>query len=119
VLIQRLFAREQPVLGVCLGHQFLCAAMGFELVRRPEPNQGTQIEVELFGRRELVGFYNSFSALAPRAAVPGLEVATLPDSREIAAVRGPRYAGVQFHAESVFSRDGLGILRREITRLLA
>ncbi len=119
VLIQRLFAREQPVLGVCLGHQFLCAAMGFELTRRPEPNQGTQVEVDLFGQRELVGFYNSFSALAPRFVVPGLEIATLPGSREIVAIRGPKYAGVQFHAESIFSRDGLGILRREISRLLA
>lgn len=118
-LIQRLFAREQPVLGVCLGHQFLCAALGFELTRLPEPNQGTQVEVDLFGRRELVGFYNSFAALAPRFAVPGLRIATLPGSREIAAMRGPWYAGVQFHAESIFSRDGLGILRREISRLLS
>jgi phenazine biosynthesis protein phzE len=106
------------VLGVCLGHQFLCAAMGFELTRRLEPNQGTQVEVDLFGRRELVGFYNSFSGLAPRFAVPGLELATLPGSREIVAMRGPKYAGVQFHAESILSRDGLGILRREIARLL-
>jgi phenazine biosynthesis protein phzE len=119
VLIQRLFAREQPVLGVCLGHQLLCAALGLTLFRRPEPNQGTQVEVDLFGRRELAGFYNSFAALAPEIAVPGLEFATLPGSREIVAMRGPTYGGVQFHAESVFSKDGLGILRREITRLLA
>lgn len=118
-LIQRLFAREQPVLGVCLGHQLLCTAMGFKLIRRLEPNQGTQVEVDLFGRPELVGFYNSFAALAPEGIVPGLEIATLPGSREIVAMRGPRYGGVQFHAESIFSRDGLGILRREITRLLA
>jgi 2-amino-4-deoxychorismate synthase len=118
-LIQRLFAREQPMLAVCLGHQYLCAALRLDLVRRPEPNQGTQIEVDLFGRRELVGFYNSFSALEPEFAVPGLQFATLPGSREIAALRGPHYAGVQFHAESIFSYDGLGILRREITRLLA
>lgn len=117
-LIQRLFARRQPVLGVCLGHQLLCTALNFELIRRPEPNQGTQVEVDLFGQPELVGFYNSFSALAPGFAVPGLEVATLPGSREIVAMRGPAYAGVQFHAESVLSRDGLGILWREITRLL-
>jgi len=117
-LIQRLFARDQPVLGVCLGHQLLCAAMGFKLIRRLEPNQGTQVEVDLFGRRELVGFYNSFAALAPEGVVPGLQIATLPGSREIVAMRGPRYGGVQFHAESIFSRDGLGILRTEITRLL-
>ncbi|HEU5429606.1 MAG TPA: anthranilate synthase family protein [Actinocrinis sp.] len=117
-LIQRLFARDQPVLGVCLGHQLLCTAMGFKLIRRPVPNQGTQVEVDLFGRRELVGFYNSFAALAPEGVVPGLEIATLPGSREIVAMRGPRYGGVQFHAESIFSRDGLGIVRTEIARLL-
>jgi phenazine biosynthesis protein phzE len=119
VLLQRLFAREQPVLAVCLGHQLLCSALGLELLRRPEPNQGTQKEVELFGRRELVGFYNSFAALAPEEPPPGLEFATLAGSREVVALRGPHYAGVQFHAESVFTRDGLGVLRREVARLLA
>lgn len=118
VLIQRLFANGRPLLAVCLGHQFLCAALGFELVRRPEPNQGTQIEIDLFGRPEPVGFYNSFSALAPEVAPPGVRIATLPGSREIAAIRGPRFAGVQFHAESVISTDGFGILRREVGRLL-
>jgi phenazine biosynthesis protein phzE len=109
----------------------LCAALGLELVRLPEPNQGTQIEVDLFGRRERVGFYNSFCALAPRGEVPGIQFATLGGTsagertpgpnqgREVAAVRGPHYAGLQFHAESVLTVDGLGIVRRELIRLLA
>jgi len=121
ILTQRLFARRRPMLAVCLGHQMLCAALGFELERRPEPNQGVQADVDLFGRRELVGFYNSFCALAPGGPVPGLEFATLGGSRpgELVAVRGPHYTGLQFHAESVLTFDGLGILRRELERLLA
>ena len=120
ILTQRLFARRQPLLAVCLGHQMLCAALGFELERRPEPHQGVQAEVGLFGRRELVGFYNSFCALAPGGPVPGLEFATLGGTRprELVAVRGPHYTGLQFHAESVLTFDGIGILRRELERLL-
>lgn len=117
-LLDRLLAADRPLLAVCLGHQLLCAALGFELVRRPEPNQGTQISVDLFGRRELVGFYNSFTALAPDEAVPGLDVCTRPDTREVVAVRGGAFTGLQFHAESILSRDGIGILRREVCRLL-
>jgi phenazine biosynthesis protein phzE len=120
ILTQRLFAQRRPLLAVCLGHQMLCAAMGFELERRPEPNQGVQMRVDLFGRRELVGFYNSFCAVAP-GPVPGLEFATLGGNRprELVAVRGPHFTGLQFHAESVLTFDGLGILRRELERLLA
>jgi phenazine biosynthesis protein phzE len=117
-LVQRLLALRRPLLAVCLGHQLLCAELGFELVRLPEPHQGRQIDVDLFGRREPVGFYNSFAALAPRNAPPGMELATAPGSRRIVALRGRALAGVQFHAESIFTRDGLGILRREIERLL-
>jgi len=126
MLTHRLLAARTPFLAVCLGHQMVCAALGLELARRPEPNQGTQVSVDLFGRAERAGFYNSFCALAPRGPVPGLEFATLgaPDDqggaqgREIVALRGPHYAGLQFHAESVLTVDGLGILRRELVRIL-
>ncbi|HEV3171375.1 MAG TPA: anthranilate synthase family protein [Actinocrinis sp.] len=126
MLTHRLLAARTPFLAVCLGHQMVCAALGLELARRPEPNQGTQVPVDLFGRPERVGFYNSFCALAPRGPVPGLEFATLgaPEDREggqrreIVAMRGPHYTGLQFHAESVLTIDGLRILRRELVRIL-
>ena len=117
-LLGRLLPRRAPLLAVCLGHQMLCDALGFELAALPAPNQGTQIEVDLFGRREAVGFYNSFTALAPKRLPEGVELALLDGSDRVAALRGPHYAGLQFHAESVFSLDVVGILRREIERLL-
>jgi phenazine biosynthesis protein phzE len=123
-LIERLLTRGQPLFGVCLGHQLLCAALGLNLLRRPVPHQGTQVEAEVFGRRELLGFYNSFSAVVPESPtsaespMPGFEFATLDGSREIVALRGPGLGGVQFHAESILTYDGLGVLRRELSRLL-
>jgi 2-amino-4-deoxychorismate synthase len=115
---------DRAVLGICLGHQMICAALGFELVRKARPAQGDQRPVELFGRTELVGFYNSFAALAPvgRLDTPAIEFAAGED-RELVALRarlgGTRLAGLQFHPESILTRDGLGILRDELLRLLA
>ena len=119
VLLDRLLPRRSPLLAVCLGHQMLCDALGFELAALPAPNQGTQIEVDLFGERTAVGFYNSFTAMAPAEPPEGVELALLDGTDRVVALRGPHYAGLQFHAESVFSLDGVGILRREIERLLS
>lgn len=115
---RRLTESGTPLLAICLGHQLLCAMLGFELHRRATPNQGTQMPVGLFGRTETVGFYNSYAALAPAArdTPPGMLIAH--DGPEIAAVRGEGFAGLQFHPESVLTMDGLGILRRELDRLL-
>ncbi|MGW4106450.1 anthranilate synthase family protein, partial [Streptomyces sp. NPDC004976] len=50
------------VLGVCLGHELIAAELGLEIVRKEVPYQGAQTEIDLFGRPETVGFYNSFVA---------------------------------------------------------
>lgn len=50
------------VLGVCLGHELIAAELGLEIVRKEVPYQGAQTDVDLFGRAETVGFYNSFVA---------------------------------------------------------
>ena len=112
---RRLLDERRPMLGICLGHQLLCAELGLELHRRPTPNQGAQIPVGLFGRTEALGYYNSYAALAPSRA-GDWELAH--DGPELAALRGPHYTGLQFHPESVLTRDGLAILRRELIRLL-
>lgn len=118
------FAREllaecRPVLGVCLGHQALCLELGFEVRRLPLALQGTQHTLDLFGADETVAFYNSFAAEQPAAPVLDVRTALIPGGPYVAAMRGPAFGGIQFHPESILTLDGLGVLRREIGRLVA
>ncbi|MER5479743.1 anthranilate synthase family protein [Streptomyces sp. NPDC002734] len=123
--VRTLLDQRRPFLAVCLSHQVLSTLLGLELVRRPVPNQGAQREIDLFGARERVGFYNTFAARCPADAltVPGagtVEVSRDRDSGEVHALRGPGFASMQFHAESVLTPDGMrivgdalaGVLRR-------
>ena len=109
------------VLGVCLGHELLAAELGLEIVRKEVPYQGAQTEIELFGRPETVGFYNSFAArcdeeAARELAAHGIEVSRAANG-EVHAVRGPGFAGVQFHPESVLTLDGVAIVGESMGRL--
>ncbi len=60
--VERLLAREQQFLAVCLGHQTLCDRLGIPLAFKDIVFQGTQALVEVEGRTERVGFYNTFVA---------------------------------------------------------
>ncbi|MDH6123571.1 anthranilate synthase family protein [Kitasatospora sp. GP82] len=123
---EQLLGGELPFLSVCLSHQVLCRALGFDLVRRELPNQGVAKKIDLFGRTELVGFYNTFAGRseADRVAVslPGLEaeveVSRDPATGQVHALRGPGFRSVQFHPESVLSQDGLSIISEALTSLL-
>jgi phenazine biosynthesis protein phzE len=101
------------VLGVCLGHELIAAELGLEIVRKEVPYQGAQSEIDLFGRTETVGFYNSFVArcdeeTGAELAAHGIEVSR-SDSGEVHAMRGPGFAGVQFHPESVLTLNGAAV----------
>jgi phenazine biosynthesis protein phzE len=106
------------VLGVCLGHELIAAELGLEIVRKEVPYQGAQTEIDLFGRPETVGFYNSFVAhcdedTARELAAHQVEVCRA-ENGEVHAVRGPGFAGLQFHPESVLSLNGAAVVRELI-----
>ncbi|WP_405612265.1 anthranilate synthase family protein [Streptomyces sp. NBC_00076] len=109
------------VLGVCLGHELIAAELGLEIVRKEVPYQGTQTEIDLFGRRETVGFYNSFVARCDDATAAELAARDVQvsrsDSGEVHALRGSGFAGVQFHPESVLTLNGASVVRELVARL--
>lgn len=109
------------VLGVCLGHELIAAELGLDIVRKEVPYQGAQTAIDLFGRPETVGFYNSFVArcdeeTARELAAHGIEVSRAAND-EVHALRGPGFAGVQFHPESVLSLNGAAIVRELVGQL--
>ncbi|MDQ0760068.1 anthranilate synthase family protein [Streptomyces canus] len=109
------------VLGVCLGHELIAAELGLEIVRKEVPYQGAQTAIDLFGRPETVGFYNSFVArcddeVAEELAAHGIEVSRAGNT-EVHALRGPGFAGVQFHPESVLTLNGAAVVRELVGQL--
>ena len=113
--IRRLLTLRRPFLAVCLSHQILSLELGLEVARRARPNQGVQRQIDLFGTPERVGFYNSFAARSTAEVfeaddVGRVEVSGDPGTGEVHALRGPTFASVQFHAESVLTIEGDRIL---------
>ncbi|MDH6134763.1 phenazine biosynthesis protein phzE [Kitasatospora sp. MAA4] len=111
----RSLTRTAPLLAVCLSHQLLCRELGLPLGRKAVPFQGAQESIDLFGERRTVGFYNTFTARctdagAERLAGAGIQVARDELTGDVHALRGPGFASLQFHPESVLTRDGVDIV---------
>ena len=120
--VEELLSKQQPFLAVCLGNQVLCDRLGIELAYKDIVFQGTQSEVDLFGRVERVGFYNTFVGRVrdeAAASLPeGVSVATEPLTGDVHQVSGPHFRGIQFHAESILSERGYDVIHDLVVELL-
>lgn len=110
---------DVPFLAVCLGHQVLCGALGLPLVYKDIVFQGTQTRVDVLGRSENVGFYNTFVARVDGDTLlpAGVSVDTDPATGDVHAISGPGFRGVQFHAESILSENGFDVIRELLLAL--
>lgn len=118
-IVTGLLAAKRPFLSVCLGHQVLAHQIGLDLAFKDIVFQGTQSQLPVLGRRETVGFYNTFVARVPASGLPdGVSVETDPVSGDIHLLAGPHYRGVQFHAESILTQNGFQIIRELVMGLI-
>lgn len=112
--------KEIPILGVCLGHQCIGQAYGGRVVRANRPVHGKTSEIRHDGKTIYKGIPNPFTATRYHSLV--VERETLPECLEISAeneeglimgVRHRKYPveGVQFHPESILTKEGKEILR--------
>ena len=114
-------SRAIPTLGVCLGHQAICTAFGGEVVRAQHLMHGKTSLIQHDGQGIFTGVPGPFSAtryhslVAREDSLPAaLQVsATSIDDQYVMGVRHTRYPieGVQFHPESILSREGDRIIR--------
>lgn len=117
MLIKERLAAGRALLAICLSHQLLAAQLGMPLSRLTTPNQGSQRVIDLFGHKRTVGFYNSFTALATDTP-PQVQLSCDTRTQEVYALRGPSFASVQFHPESVLTTDGIDILQQLVRHAL-
>jgi anthranilate synthase component 2 len=125
----REFMGKLPILGVCLGHQSIGAALGGRIVRAKTQMHGKTSRIQTDGRgvyRDLPQHFTviRYHSLAiERETMPAaLEISATSDDGEIMGVRHQALAatatpleGVQFHPESILSEHGHAMLRNFIT----
>jgi anthranilate synthase component 2 len=111
--------RGIPVLGVCLGHQGIGEAFGGRVVGARTLMHGKTSWIHHDERGLFAGLANPFEAtryhslVIERESCPAvLEIAAWTDDGEIMAVRHRELpvAGVQFHPESILTREGKRLL---------
>ncbi len=106
-----------PTLGVCLGHQAVVVAFGGRVGHAPEPRHGKTSMIRHDGRGIFAGIVNPFVAtryhsLAAVELPPELEVCARSEDDVVQGVRHRSLPihGVQFHPESVMTREGKALL---------
>lgn len=123
--VVRHFRGRVPVLGVCLGHQAIAAALGGRIIRGRQPVHGRTSAVHHDAVNLFAGIPSPMiacryhSLVVDPAAVPaGLRVTARDDEGTIMAIEHDADAlyGVQFHPEAILTRHGFRLLANFLER---
>jgi anthranilate synthase/aminodeoxychorismate synthase-like glutamine amidotransferase len=127
-LIQR-FGPTIPLLGVCLGHQSIGAALGATIRRATRIMHGKTSAIHHDGRGVFTDLPTPFEATRYHSLV--IDPPTVPDCLEVTAwtrdegdreIMGVRHRewpleGVQFHPESILTTEGKRLLANFLERV--
>ena len=114
------FGKTTPLLGVCLGHQCIGHVFGAEVVRAERLMHGKTSPVLHDGTGVFAGLDNPFEATRYHSLI--VKNGSAPDTLivnartaedEIMGLRHKDYPihGVQFHPESILTKDGKSLLK--------
>ena len=118
-MIER-FHPKVPILGVCLGHQAIGAAFGGRVLHAARIMHGKTSEISHDSKgvfRDLpdpITATRYHSLAVERESLPScLEVSAEAEDNEIMGLRHRQYPveGIQFHPESILTKEGMNILR--------
>jgi anthranilate synthase component II len=119
------FMGKLPILGVCLGHQAIGAALGGKIVRAKKQMHGKTDVITTDGRGVYTGLPEKFTVIRYHSLV--IEQASRPEVLDVTArsedgeIMGVRHRdlagtqtpleGVQFHPESILTEHGHAMLK--------
>jgi anthranilate synthase component 2 len=117
------FGSKIPILGVCLGHQAIGYAFGGKVIRAKEIMHGKVSKIKTDEENLFKGIYKEIVVMRYHSLI--VEKETLPSELEITAqtedgvimgLKHKKYPiyGVQFHPESIGTKDGFTIIKNFI-----
>jgi len=125
IAVIKAFAGKIPLLGVCLGHQCIGQAFGGKIVQAQRIMHGKTSQIHHLGTELFIDIPQPFEATRYHSLV--IERASVPKCLEITAwsetptgdfeeIMGVQHQtlpiiGVQFHPESILTRQGHAILK--------
>jgi anthranilate synthase component 2 len=121
------FHDKIPILGVCLGHQAICAAFGGEISHAKRLMHGKSSDISLdydfifkgLPSQITVGRYHSLSLVEDTLPECLEIISKAKDDGEVMAVKhkDSNVYGLQFHPESILTNDGLTLMRNFLEKV--
>jgi len=117
------FGPSIPLLGVCLGHQAIGEVFGGNIIRADKLMHGKTSPIYHNNNPIFKGLSNPFEAtryhslIVDRKSIPGsLQITAWTKDKEIMGLAHKKFPiwGVQFHPESILTREGKKLLENFI-----